>query len=101
MVMLHAFTFASYFIDHVAMLTIIPIMFSITIQYFFMSLASAKIQDAHASIGTSIYSSKWYWMSVNDQKTILQMMMMSTKTKALQVGLFGDSNLERFTSVRN
>lgn len=101
MILLHAFVLVMFHIDLVSMLTIFPTMISFTTQYFIISTISTKIQDAYDEIRNALYCSKWYWMSINEQKTMRQIMMLAGEDKVLTVGIFGNANLERFTQVSN
>lgn len=99
MTILQAFTFTVFMNDRGSTVSLFPIMVLFTLQYFILSRSSAELQDAYVDISLNLYCSKWYWMSVADQKMMLQIMSVSAKTKALSVGIFSDSNLERFTEV--
>lgn len=76
----------------------------LTSQYFLMSFISTKkVQDSlykKYKIGDSLYNSKWYALDKCDKRTILQIILMTQKDKAMKVGGFGESNLERFVKVR-
>lgn len=72
----------------------------LTSQYFLMSFISTKVQDSYSRIGDSLYNSKWYALDKCDKRTILQIILMTQKDKAMKVGGFGESNLERFVKVR-
>lgn len=101
MIILQAFCFLTFMTDFATFLTFFLSMALFTIQYLIISVVSTKIQDAYNDIGTALYCSKWYWMSVDDRKTMLQIMSVAVRSKTLCVGIFGESSLDRFTSVSN
>lgn len=79
-------------------LGILPIIIY-TVTYLFISSLSNAIKDAFLDIANSLYCSKWYWMTKNDQKSLLTVMIVAQQPHSLVVSIFADANLERFTEV--
>lgn len=80
-------------------ITALPVI-TLTLFYLFNSILSAAIQDGYSEISDSLYASNWYWMPKAERKMMWQVMLVAQQSKSFSVGIFGDSNLERFTDVK-
>lgn len=67
--------------------------------YFFASVISTLVGQGFDNIGEALYQSKWYLLAVKERKMFLMVLMMSQKSKAIEVGPFANSSLERYTDV--
>lgn len=68
-------------------------------QYLIISIISSYTKSGFEDIAVSLYDSDWYWLSHKDKKSMLKIMMLAQKPQAFSVGVFAESNLERFTDV--
>lgn len=101
MVVSHGCGLVLFLMDHsTIIMTLIPILV-LTLLYLLISFISSAIQDGYAKIDECLYASLWYWMPHKERKLMWQIMMVAQKSKVVKVGIFGDSNLERFSKVRS
>lgn len=80
-------------------LAFLPLLTIVFIEYFLVSYMSALIKENFENVGESLYMSKWYILDIQERKKVLKILMMAQKQKTMRIGVFGFSNLERFTTV--
>uniref|UniRef100_A0A336LY69 Odorant receptor n=1 Tax=Culicoides sonorensis TaxID=179676 RepID=A0A336LY69_CULSO len=71
----------------------------VTFIYLLMSVISSVVKSGFEDVLTSLYTSKWYCLKIKDRKILNQILEMSQKPKALNVGFLSECNLDRFTNV--
>lgn len=99
MMVIHAVGFVFFLFDHSTLIMMSLSMIAQTLFYLLISFMSSAIQDSYAGISGALYASRWYWMSIKQRRMMWQLMMVAQQSKALSVGIFAESNLERFTDV--
>lgn len=77
----------------------IPLLGASFLQYYLVSRVSSQVKEGFETVGQCLYSSQWYLLKPVHRKDFLMVLMMAQKVKALTVGPFGYSSLERFTTV--
>lgn len=101
MIMASLMLFTLSLIDRGRMATFFLACFITILQYFVVSFLSDLVKSALTDIGIRIYTSKWYYLSIDDQKTVMMILNMTQRSKTLRAGGFGDASLDRFSDVRN
>lgn len=80
-------------------LSMCPVLTTVTLAYFFVSVFCELVKKRFEDIGQSLYSSKWYLLKPCCRKDFLMILMMGLKEKTLVVGPFGFAGLEKFGEV--
>lgn len=101
MIIIHSCSFVFFLVDPSTLIMMFLATLFQTLFYLLISVMSSAIQDGYSEISESLYASRWYWMSFKQRKMLWHIMMVAQQPKALSVGIFGESNLERFTEVKS